>query len=469
MNKQSSNQMHQRFVSTSQGQIAILDSRPGREENAPTVIFLHGHCTHKGFFSRQLESVLLRDYRLIALDLPGYGESDPPKDPEKVYSFSGFAAVVAEVINLMKLKNIVVVGWSLGGHVALELTSSLKQLKGLLITGTPPIEISAKGLGLGFRVSNPEVLECFGKGNLSYEEAELLATVAGYDYSEEKKFIVDAILQTDEGAKTIYPQSILKGIGQNELRIVSEWPHPIAVIAGEDDTGINNDYIMNEVKFRNLWCNKVHLISGAGHAVFMERPDAFNAILQGFLQDIFQNYLTTTEKTQINFKPVDAAHRSLVHSWLVQPHVAEWFYGQGLANTFEHLDQFLHGSSQSQYWLAYDKDHPFAFLITSSVCKPDDKLTHWCVEEGEAITLDMLIGDTMYLGKGLSHLLIQEFLLTQFPEVTEVLIDPEATNLRAVHVYQKVGFSILDKFIPSHSPHPHYMMRLNMNELIKKR
>lgn len=35
---------------------------------------------------------------------------------------------------------------------------------------------------------------------------------------------------------------------------------------------------------------------------------------------------------QLQFKPVDVAHRELVHKWLLQPHVAQWFYGQGLQN-----------------------------------------------------------------------------------------------------------------------------------------
>lgn len=174
------------------------------------------------------------------------------------------------------------------------------------------------------------------------------------------------------------------------------------------------------------------------------------------------------ESFRFHFKLVDAAHRSLVHSWLKQPHVAEWFYGQGLQNTLNHLDEFLQGVSLAHYWLGLDKNHPFAFLITSSVSKPHDELTHWCSEEGDAITLDMLIGDTNYLGKGLSHLLIKEFLISQFPKVTEVLIDPEATNVKAIHVYQKAGFKILGEFIPSHSPHPHIMMRLNMKELIAR-
>ncbi len=290
MNQKSPNtNLHHQIIETSQGKIAIWDTKPHNESQTPTVIFIHGHCTNKKFFSRQLTSSLFANYRLIALDLPGYGKSTPPNDPQKVYSFPGFADIVSEVITLMKLDNVVVVGWSLGGHVALELTSRVAQLKGLLITGTPPIEISAEGLSQGFKVANPKILECFGKGNLTYDEAELFATISGYDYSEEKKFIVDAILETDEGAKTIYPKSILNKVGQNELRIVSEWPLPIAVIAGEQDAGINIDYIKQEVKFKNLWKQKVHVISNAGHAVFMERPIEFNLILEQFFREVFEN------------------------------------------------------------------------------------------------------------------------------------------------------------------------------------
>lgn len=43
-------------------------------------------------------------------------------------------------------------------------------------------------------------------------------------------------------------------------------------------------------------------------------------------------------KFRFNFKHVDQVHRTLVHSWLQLPHVAKWFYGQGLCtgqNTFK--------------------------------------------------------------------------------------------------------------------------------------
>lgn len=85
------------------------------------------------------------------------------------------------------------------------------------------------------------------------------------------------------------PQSIAKGIGQNELEIVANWPLPIAVIAGEDDAGINIDYITDEVKFRNLWRGKVLSISNAGHAVHMDQPEKFNVFLKEFLCDVFSH------------------------------------------------------------------------------------------------------------------------------------------------------------------------------------
>ncbi|MBI3236638.1 MAG: GNAT family N-acetyltransferase [Chlamydiales bacterium] len=167
-----------------------------------------------------------------------------------------------------------------------------------------------------------------------------------------------------------------------------------------------------------------------------------------------------------DFQPAHLADRELIHCWLKQPHVAEWFYGQGLKNTLDHLDAFFEGSSSSEYWVAYDKGNPFAFFITSSIRKPIDPLTRFCKKKGDAITLDMLIGDTNYLGKGLASLLIEEFLLKKFPQATEVLIDPEASNLRAIHVYKKVGFVIVETFIPSHSPNPHFMMHLDLEKQI---
>lgn len=57
--------------------------------------------------------------------------------------------------------------------------------------------------------------------------------------------------------------------------------------------------------------------------------------------------------------------------------------------------------------------------------------------------------DPNYIGKGRAATMIRDFLLIQFSNVKKVLIDPEATNTRAIHVYEKVGFKIIGEFIAS--------------------
>ncbi|AWN72935.1 alpha/beta hydrolase [Legionella anisa] len=259
-----------------------------------SLLFLHGHCTNKNFFNKQMNADILKSYHRIAIDLPGYGESAPPIDPLKTYSFPGFAEAITEAVHQLPIKKLIIVGWSLGGHVALEMISKLPQLIGLLITGTPPFEVSLQGIQKGFKVLDPEIMACFGKKEISIEEAKLLAKVSGYDGSEEKKFLVDAILATDEGARFLYPQSIINGIGQNQCDIIAEWEKPIAVVAGENDIAINYDYVQSELHFKNLWQNKVHIISNAGHAVMLDQPDAFNLLIKEFTEDTIKDFLPNT-------------------------------------------------------------------------------------------------------------------------------------------------------------------------------
>ena len=154
-----------------------------------------------------------------------------------------------------------------------------------------------------------------------------------------------------------------------------------------------------------------------------------------------------------HFAPVVSSQRAFVHKWLEQNHIKEWMHGVGLQNTLNGLEKFFQGVSDTTYWIGYDNEIPFAFLITS----PEGK---------DATTLDLFICDPNYLGKGVAVPMIKEFLGSQFSHVKRVLIDPEATNTRAIHVYQKVGFKIVGEFIASWHPVPHYQMELLMKDLL---
>lgn len=159
------------------------------------------------------------------------------------------------------------------------------------------------------------------------------------------------------------------------------------------------------------------------------------------------------KRLTFNFTPAELSQKLLIHGWLAQPHVKEWIHGAGLQNTLNGLEKFFQGESGTTYWIGYDKDIPFAFLITSP-------------EGNDATTLDLFICELNYLGRGIAVPMIQQFLTSKFPNVKKVLIDPEATNSRAIHVYQKAGFKIIGEFIASWHPVPHYQMELYMEDLL---
>ena len=100
-------------------------------------------------------------------------------------------------------------------------------------------------------------------------------------------------------------------------------------------------------------------------------------------------------KTTFRFAFAKSSQRPLIHRWLEQKHIKDWIHGIGLQNTLNGLEKFFQGTSNTTYWIGYDKETPFAFLITSP-------------EGDDAITLDLFICDLNYLGKGLSVPMIRE-------------------------------------------------------------
>src|SRR5262245_57619893 len=82
------------------------------------VVFLHGISQCSLAWSRQLDSELARDHRLVAMDLRGHGLSDKPRD---AYGDSKlWADDVRAVIEGLDLDHPVLSGWSYGSLVILD-------------------------------------------------------------------------------------------------------------------------------------------------------------------------------------------------------------------------------------------------------------------------------------------------------------------------------------------------------------
>jgi pimeloyl-ACP methyl ester carboxylesterase len=98
------------------------------------VLLLHGLVAGADSF-RRLGDELPEDRRVVALDLPGGGFSDRPREGD--VSFRGTAEVVAEAMAVLGLERPVILGHSYGGAITLELAAWRPELLDAMILMAP--------------------------------------------------------------------------------------------------------------------------------------------------------------------------------------------------------------------------------------------------------------------------------------------------------------------------------------------
>lgn len=80
------------------------------------VVLLHAFPLNSGQWEQQIDT-LSGSFRFIAPDLKGFGGSDAPED-ESGYSMDDYAESVAGLLDELGLKNVTLVGLSMGGYIA---------------------------------------------------------------------------------------------------------------------------------------------------------------------------------------------------------------------------------------------------------------------------------------------------------------------------------------------------------------
>lgn len=117
-----------------QGTAHRLSDKHGPGTACPAI---HGNSSSSGAYTRQIEGEIGRTLRLVALDLPGHGAPDRARDPAAAYALPGYARIMRTFTEHLDLREAVIVGWSFGGHIALEAAPDLPDARGLLVFGTP--------------------------------------------------------------------------------------------------------------------------------------------------------------------------------------------------------------------------------------------------------------------------------------------------------------------------------------------
>jgi 3-oxoadipate enol-lactonase len=104
-------------------------------ESDLAVFLLHGVGGSKAYWNNELEGFANAGYRAVALDLPGYGDSETIEP----YTLTGVARSLERLIDAIAPKRAVLLGHSMGGMVALEAWAAYPhKIAGLILSGTSP-------------------------------------------------------------------------------------------------------------------------------------------------------------------------------------------------------------------------------------------------------------------------------------------------------------------------------------------
>ncbi len=260
-----------------QSRYAKLDLGPGHDvarvhyksygKGREALVLIHGWSCNLDYWRDSIPAFAKRN-RVIAIDLPGHGQSDKP---EIAYSMDLFARAVDAVLRDAKVERAVLVGHSMGTPVARQFYRKYPQKTlGIVIVDGPLRPFGDKkmmeGLIAGFRGPNYKVVG-----------QQMFAGMAGPNLSTElKERIQISFLNTPQQVLV----SAMEGMADDSIWGEDKINVPVLAILARSPfypADIEQSYrsLAPHLEFQ-MW-------EGVGHFLMMEKPKEFNDAVTAFL------------------------------------------------------------------------------------------------------------------------------------------------------------------------------------------
>lgn len=268
-----------RVVETAVGRISYIEAGDG-----PALLLLHGLGGNARSWRRQVEHFSDR-YRVIAWDAPGYGESDPAASASEGQGTGDaegaagvHAAVALALLDALGVDRVDVVGHSMGGIVATMLAANVPDRVRRLVlscsfTGAAAPEGQAMAAGFRARIDDLRTLprEVFGRARALGMTAPDVTPAA---LDEVASIAAEVRPEGFEAACQMLATADTRGA-------LATVRCPVLVLSADQDRVIAKP-VVDAMAALVPAAKRVHLI-GAGHAPYIETPDAYNAVLSLFL------------------------------------------------------------------------------------------------------------------------------------------------------------------------------------------
>jgi pimeloyl-ACP methyl ester carboxylesterase len=276
-------QDHLRWVKVQDRWMNVVDLGSG-----PPVIFIHGLS---GCWQNWLEQLpfFAREHRVIAVDLPGFGQSEMPAEE---ISISGYADAIDELMEKLELTEARIVGNSMGGFIGAELAIQHPQrVERLVLVAAAGLSIESirteRTTGLRHRAEN---IVFFSLGHIASRattvalrprlRAALLLTVAAHPAKLPGPLAAQQVLGSGKPGFSDALEAMCRYPLRDRLEKIA---CPTFIVWGDKDLLVP---VKDAAIFEELIPDARKVIyKDTGHVSMMERPARFNSDVKAFLDE----------------------------------------------------------------------------------------------------------------------------------------------------------------------------------------
>lgn len=272
-------------VSIANEEIAYTEAGSGEQ----TLVFIHGLSSNLQAWNKNI-SELKKNYKCIALDLPGYGQSTKATTE---YSLKDYAFFINIFIDKKELRDVVLVGHSMGGQIAIHaVLERPEHFKSLALIAPAGIETFSEQEAQLMKASyTPEIVKLS-----TPEQIKENFKMNFYKFPEDAQFMVEeriAMIEADD--MNLYAEIVVNNIhamlDEPVMDRLSELDLPVLMIYGRNDLLIPNKYFHPKQNVESLVVKakdeistlEVKMIDDAGHFVNFEKSSEVNKELKRFL------------------------------------------------------------------------------------------------------------------------------------------------------------------------------------------
>ncbi|MCS7052629.1 MAG: alpha/beta hydrolase [Ignavibacterium sp.] len=273
-----------KFTQIDNYKIAYVDEG----ESDKVILFLHGLGSYIPAWKFNIED-LKKDFRCVAIDLPGFGKSD-----KKIHSgkMGFYADVVKKFIQLIGIDKVNLVGHSMGGQVAINLAlNNLNSIEKLILLAPAGFErFTNEEIQIIRNITKPENFL-----NNDIQQIKANYELSFFKFPHKAKFIIEDRIKISEDDHfynycVAISNSISGMLEQPIFEHLKNIKQKTLVIFGKDDSLIPNKYLhkttTEEIARESLNqipnCELI-MLENCGHFVQIEKSKEINEAIRNFI------------------------------------------------------------------------------------------------------------------------------------------------------------------------------------------